>query len=469
MCRLWPWGRWRRLSEGRCRETQTQQPFSPDAFKAGLFGCRDAFESPGAPRQSGDVHRLVGRRGDDGALDRFLSGGVRREGNVCGAYGASFVGHGLCGQFCGIAGGDGGEIPGGGFKKPDVAAGKGPNGEKWEMSKAKRIDKIVTPETQGNFWVALEAMKTGKPYPVRAAFIVGTTMFHREANSTRLAEALKALDLLVVQDVLPHETVDYADFVLPATYFLERKETAGVKWALNGSVHTSDAGIRPPEGCEARHDVWIELEIVRRAFPERAERVGYKECRTADEFDAWFNKFDDKGVENFIKTQEAKKPGMGEKVRRDLAEKGWTTVNWKKYDVYPYVKPFGTPTGKVEIYGFKSFSKKGYDAILPISGFVVPPAYSQPKAENEFILVSGKNCSASSGLAMFSMTSKMLGDRTLWMNPADAAKLGIKDGETVHVTGVDNPYQADVRVSVTKRVIKGSVFAFSYQGCIGSP
>ena len=353
---------------------------------------------------------------------------------------------------------------GGGFKKPDVAAGKGPNGEKWEMSKAKRIDKIVTPETQGNFWVALEAMKTGKPYPVRAAFIVGTTMFHREANSARLAEALKALDLLVVQEVLPHEVVDYADFVLPATYYLERKETAGVKWALNGSVHTSNAGIRPPEGCEARHDIWIELEIVRRAFPERAERVGYKECRTADEFDAWFNRFDDKGVENFIKAQEAKKPGMGEKVRRDLAEKGWTTVNWKKYDVYPYVKPFGTPTGKVEIYGFKSFSKKGYDAIAPISGFVVPPAYSQPKADNEFILVSGKNCSVSSGLAMFSMTSKMLGDRTLWMNPADAAKLGIKDGETVHVTGVDNPYQADVKVSVTKRVIKGAVFTFSYQG-----
>ena len=118
MCRLWPWGRWRRLSEGRCRETQTKQPLSPDAFKAGLFGRGDAFESLGAPRQSGDVHRLVGRRGDDGALDRFFGRGVRREGNVCGAYGAFFVGHGLCGQFCGIAGGDGGEIPGGGLKKP---------------------------------------------------------------------------------------------------------------------------------------------------------------------------------------------------------------------------------------------------------------------------------------------------------------------------------------------------------------
>ncbi len=353
---------------------------------------------------------------------------------------------------------------GAGFKKPDVAAGKGPNGEKWTMSSAKRIDKIVTPETAGNFWVAMEAAVTGKPYPVRAAFIVGTTMFHREANSARLAKALKSLDLLVVQDLLPHEVCDYADFVLPATYYLERKETAGVKWARDGSVYVSDAGIRPPEGCDARHDVWIELEIVRRAFPERAERVGYRECRTADEFDAWFNRFDDRGVEDFIKAQEAKKPGMGEKVRRDLKEKGWTTVNWKKYDVYPYQKPFGTPTGKVEIYGFKSFSKTGYEAIPPLAGFFAPRAYSQPKAANEFVLVSGKNCSASSGLAMFAMTAKMLGDRTLWMNPADAARLGIASGETVHVTGVDNPYEANVKVTVTKRVIAGSVFAFSYQG-----
>lgn len=353
---------------------------------------------------------------------------------------------------------------GAGFKKPDVAAGKGPNGEKWTMSSAKRIDKIVMPETQGDFWVAMEAAKTGKPYPVRAAFVIGTTMFHREANSARLEASLKALDLLVVQDLLPHEVCDYADFVLPATFFLERKETSGVKWARDGSVYVSDAGIRPPEGCDARHDVWIELEIVRRAFPERAARVGYKECRTADEFDAWFNRFDDIGVENFVKAQEAKKPGMGEKVRRDLKEKGWTTVNVKKYDVYPYQKPFGTPTGKVEIYGFKSFSKKGYDAIPPIAGYFAPPAYSQPKGPNEFVLVSGKNCSASSGLAMFTTPARMLGDRTLWMNPVDAARLGISPGETVRVTGVDNPYEAEVKVTVTKRVIVGSVFAFSYQG-----
>ena len=204
------------------------------------------------------------------------------------------------------------------------------------MVDAKRIDKMLSPESAGNLWAALDAMITGKPYPIRALFTVGTTLFHRESDSTRLAKALKTLDLLVVQDLLPHEVCDYADYVLPATYFLERRETAGVKWALDGSVHMNDAGIRPPEGVEARHDVWILLEILRRAYPERAERVGYKECKTADEFDAWWNKFDDKGIAKFVKDQEAKNPGSGEKILADFKTKGWTTVNKKKYGVYPW-------------------------------------------------------------------------------------------------------------------------------------
>ncbi|MFR6359690.1 MAG: hypothetical protein ACLUNV_08770, partial [Sutterella wadsworthensis] len=36
-----------------------------------------------------------------------------------------------------------------------------------------------------------EAMKTGKPYPVRALIMTGCAMFHREPNSARLIEGLQ--------------------------------------------------------------------------------------------------------------------------------------------------------------------------------------------------------------------------------------------------------------------------------------
>lgn len=352
-----------------------------------------------------------------------------------------------------------------GFKRPGVSDGKGPDGQKWEMAKAKRIDKIVTPETQGNLWVALQAMLTGKPYPIRALFAVGTTLFHRESDAERLQKALESLDLFVVQDVLPHELVDYADYVLPATFYAERRETAGVKWALDGSAHISEAALTPPEGCQARHDVWILLEILRRAYPDRAARVGYKECKTAKEFDAWWDAFDERGIEAFIASNEKKKPGSGEKIRNDFKERGWTTVKKKVYEEYPYKKPFATPTGKVEIYGFKSFAKAGYEQISAQCRYQKAAAYTAPKANsNEFVLVSGKNCTSCSGLNMFAATTRFLGDRTLWMNPLDAHRLGIENKSFVMVEGVDRNYKAKVQVTVTKKVIAGSVFAFGFSG-----
>ena len=83
-----------------------------------------------------------------------------------------------------------------GLKIPSVSQGKGPNGETWRMAKEKRIDKIIYPEAEGTFKVAMEAVLTGKPYPIKAAFFVGTTMFQREANSEELAEGLKNLNLV---------------------------------------------------------------------------------------------------------------------------------------------------------------------------------------------------------------------------------------------------------------------------------
>ncbi len=58
----------------------------------------------------------------------------------------------------------------------------------------------------------------------------------------------------------------------PATYFLERKDISGVKWALDGSIYLSDPQLTPPKDCDARHDVWILLEILRRAFSGKSRK-----------------------------------------------------------------------------------------------------------------------------------------------------------------------------------------------------
>ena len=107
---------------------------------------------------------------------------------------------------------------------------------------------------------------------------------------------------------------------------------AGVKWALDGSIYLSDPGLTPPKGCEARHDVWILLEILRRAFPEKAARVGYKECKTAEEFNKYFDAFTNKGFNKFLAQCESQKPGWAAKIKKDIETQGWSTIKTKKYN-----------------------------------------------------------------------------------------------------------------------------------------
>lgn len=360
---------------------------------------------------------------------------------------------------------------GGGFKAPSVSqsgdTGKGPNGQTWKISEKKALDKVLYPEGSGTFSAIFDAIKTGKPYPIRAAFITGSTMFHREANSARLADAMKALDLLVVQDILPHEIIDYADFVLPCTFFLEWHEYAGVKWALNGNVQINDAGLNPPEGCDAREEIWQFCEILRRAYPDRAaERLGYDhEMKTRKEFRAWYDGMMDKAWEKFIEKKNAEKPGEGDRIAADVKAQGWAMTAEKKFGVYPYKKPFGTPTGKPEILSFLVASKYEGKGLSGIASYEAPKGYTAPKPRSdEFYLVSGKDSAASSGVTLFTWPTKFLGDRTLWMNPADAERLGIRTGDEIEVTGIDNPAVGRAKVTVTNRVMPGVLFSHGFSG-----
>ena len=57
-----------------------------------------------------------------------------------------------------------------------------------------------------------------------------------------------------------------------------------------------------------------------------------------------------------------------------------------------------------------------------------------------------------------------MGDRTVWIHPTDAERLGIKNNEIVEVEGIDTKAKANTKVTVTRKVVPGSVFAFGFSG-----
>ena len=439
------------------------------------FTAFAAVNAKYTPEETAKITGIDARRIEQTARDFFRLGGVcddgwysSRNGNDVECFMMMNIINLFTGQFdkkggCIITQGAG--FGGPGIKKQGVKC-TGPTGQTWEVPPGKPFDKQFYPEGIGTLWTTFEAMKTGKPYPMRALIMTGCSMFHREANSQRLIDAFNSLELIVSQDILPQESNDYADYVLPSTFFVENHEYMGVNYALEGWVQRSDAQIDPPEGVEARHDIWQLLEIVRRMYPERAARAGYtEEIRDRAGWKKWFNEtLVDGAWKKFIAAKNKAKPGEGDRIAREVEEKGFAKVASKLYNRTPYVTPFTSPTGKGEIVSFYAATVPSAKGLMPLPEHYTTTCYTQPKAANEFIIASGKDGAVCCGVTLFTDPAKYTGDRTMWINPADAERLGIKTGDTVEVEGIDNGFKARTTVTVTHRVMQGSLFSYGFCG-----
>ncbi|MEM1640180.1 MAG: molybdopterin-dependent oxidoreductase [Acidilobaceae archaeon] len=322
---------------------------------------------------------------------------------------------------------------------------------------ALRVDRAKYRLTVSSFDAVLDAIIREDPYPIKALFLIGTSPIMRDMNTKKVIEAYNKLELLVVIDVLPQDDVDYADYVLPDTIFLERDEITSTKWTLHASVQVQNKAIDPPEGYDVRDALWIIFEIARRAFPERASALGWSEAYA--DYKRYEEEFLHKLDESII-SRLATAWGLSvETLVRELSDKGYYVLKRKEYCVRPYRTALGTPSGKVEIYSLTALAN-GLD---PLPDYRPPPAYTLPTAPDEFYLVNGKGPLTSVHASLME-PMKYLGDRSVWMNPKDAERLGIRDGDLVELEGIDTNVESVARVKVTNRVREKVLFVYSQTG-----
>jgi assimilatory nitrate reductase catalytic subunit len=93
----------------------------------------------------------------------------------------------------------------------------------------------------------------------RALLVHGSNPLVSAPNAVAVAERLAALDLLVVCDVVPSETAQLADVVLPVTQWAEEE---GTMTSLEGRVIRRRRAVSPPEGV--RDELWVWSELARR-------------------------------------------------------------------------------------------------------------------------------------------------------------------------------------------------------------
>jgi len=321
----------------------------------------------------------------------------------------------------------------------------------------KRVDQLKYKLTLGTFDAVLDAILKDDPYPIRALFVIGTTPILRDMDASKVIQAYNKLDLLVFVNILYQDDADYADYILPDTTFLERDEISATKWTPHAVLQMAKKVVEPPEDSDPREAVWAMFEIVRRAFPERAYALGWK-----DDY-ADYSKFESQfvpAVLNSIIASISNKWGVSkDKITEELETNGYYILKKKSYYSRPYKTQLGTPSGKVEIYSLAALGA-GLD---PLPKYT-PPAYTLPNAPDEFYLVNSKSPTASLTATILE-PAKFVEDRKVWMNPKDAERLGISDGDAIQLESLDLPgAKAVAEVKVTSRVREGVLYVRAQTG-----
>lgn len=289
--------------------------------------------------------------------------------------------------------------------------------------------KVDLPEVKEKFekaWGVSLSPKAGMPATemipaalagrIKALYIMGENPVLTDPDMHHTTAALEKLDFLVVQDIFMTETAALADVVLPSTCFAEKDGTFS---NTERKVQRVRKAVEPPG--EARPDLDIIMEV--------SKRLGYPmQYATPEDVLAEFGRV---------------WPTLAGITYERIERAGipWPCPD-KKHPGTRYLYKGGFPKGRVR------FAPVAY----------TPPA-ELPDEAYPFILTTGRNLfQYHSG----SMTRKVAaieeraGEAYVEINPADARRLAVGNGDTVTVSSRRGSIA--VKARMTTRVPEGTVF-----------
>lgn len=285
-----------------------------------------------------------------------------------------------------------------------------------------RLARTVNMATLGRALNGDEVTLSGGP-PVKALFVYNSNPGAVAPNQNAVRRGLARPDLFtVVHDLFFNDTTDYADYVLPATTFLEHTDIQGAYGHY--FLQYSHQAIQPPG--EARSNVWL--------FGQLAQRMGFEEeC---------FRDTPEQMIEQALalgRDGHSRNPGMEHIALEDLKHEGHVPLAFhrepEKQPFLPYTSGLlPTPSGKIEFFS-ETLAAQGAD---PLPAFVPPTEsrWNQDVKRYPLELLGRKADNyMNSTFANLEGHRKMEARTTqrLEMHPKDAAERGIADGDPVRV------------------------------------
>jgi anaerobic selenocysteine-containing dehydrogenase len=249
----------------------------------------------------------------------------------------------------------------------------------------------------------MNAIKSGNPYQIRVAYVLGCNPMLSCNNAQQVDEALRALDFLAVADMFMTPTAALADILLPVASYFEHNDVVVPQYSFPVAL----AQQKVTRVAECRSD----YEIIR----DLARRLGVGE---------YFWDTDEQYLD-FILTPAG--------VSFDEFKKIGALLGHKRYRSYQS-QGFPTPSGKVELYS-SQLKEWGFD---PLPVYYEPPEtpLSAPELLSEYPLVftSRKDgCYRHSGGRQIASLRGSHPEPTTYVHPQTAEQLGIANGDWVYI------------------------------------
>ena len=259
--------------------------------------------------------------------------------------------------------------------------------------------------------------------PVMALFVYNSNPGAVAPNHNAVVRGMMRDDLFtVVHEQFFTDTTDYADYVLPATTFLEHTDVQGAYGHY--FVQLSKQAIEP-EG-EARSNVWL--------FGELAQRMGFDEDCFRDTPEELIRQTLGIGADG-----RSANVGMENVTMEKLEREGHVALSFhanpESAPFLPYTSgTLQTPSGKIEFYS-ETLKQKGLD---PLPGFVpaVESRWGEAAKKYPLELLARKSDNyMNSTFANLPGHRKMeaKANQRVELHPADAEARGLVEGDTVRV------------------------------------
>ncbi len=260
--------------------------------------------------------------------------------------------------------------------------------------------------------------------------------------AARLLADESKVEFIVCSDLYLTPSAKYADILLPAISFAERWNL-GETWGTGNYVMLSEKLIEPLHEARDEYD-WL-TDVARKLGVEKEFTLG----RSQKDWIVAIVEESRKDTPGFPSFDEL----LAKRVHY-FESTGY--VAFKKQIEDPANNRFDTPSGKIEL-----FSKRLYDMKNPeipavpryVASWEGPQDPLTGKYPLQLITWKGKNRANST--FQLNPWEQAVQPQQLWINPIDAAKRGLKKGDTVRI--FNDRGITEIGIDITPRIIPGVV------------